>query len=53
MTSDQEFAEYLRSLPREKSAEQVEQEIAERDAELGPYVPHGGEVHHIPGESRH
>lgn len=48
MTSDREFAEYLRSLPREKSPEEAEAAIREHDSE---YVAHRI-VHHTYGESR-
>lgn len=51
--TDSEFAAWLRSLPREVPAEEVERLEHQHDVERGPYVPHGGNVHHVPGESRH
>jgi hypothetical protein len=53
MSTDREFADFLRALHRDFAPEQVEQIEQERDAERGPYVPHGGEVHHSSEESRH
>ena len=49
--TEREFADYLRSLPREQSPEEVERREHEHDVERGPYVPH----HHHPyfEESRH
>lgn len=49
--SDQEFADWLRSLPREKSPAEVDRDEKEHDRARGPYVPH----HHrnYCGESRH
>lgn len=49
--SDLEFAEWLRSLPREKSPEEVERLEAQRDKERGPYVPH--HHHSYYAEARH
>lgn len=46
------LAEYLRSV-RALSPVEVERVEREHDAERGPYVPHGGEVHHSSEESRH
>jgi len=51
--TDSEFSSWLRSMPRTLSQEDVDQRVAQHDAERGPYVPHGQEVHHIPGEARH
>lgn len=51
--SDSEFAAWLRSMPREKPPEEVEQVERQHDVDRGPYVPHGGEVHHSSDESRH
>lgn len=49
--TDQEFAEWLRSLPRETTWEQVEIAGIEHDRERGPWV--GNQVvHHEYGESR-
>lgn len=53
MTTEREFAEYLRSLPREIPPTEVEHIEREHDAERGPYVPHGGGMHHFADESRH
>lgn len=51
MMTDQEFADWLRSLPREKSPEEVDRIELEHDLEVGPWV--GNEnVHHTYGESR-
>lgn len=50
---DGEWADWLRSLPRESPAEQSMAAEALRDAERGLYVPHGGIVHHVTEESRH
>jgi hypothetical protein len=47
------FEIFLRSLPREKSAQEVDEIEHRHDAERGPYAPHGTTVHHLPGESRH
>jgi hypothetical protein len=52
MTTDQEFAEYLRSFPRELSAAEVEELGRQHDAEQGPYIPHSG-VHHTAGDAAH
>lgn len=51
--TDAEFAAWLRSVPREKPPEEVGRVERERDTVRGPYVPHGGEVHHSSDESRH
>lgn len=51
--TDSEFAAWLRSMPREKPPEEVEQVERQHDVDRGPYVPHGGEVHHSSDESRH
>lgn len=51
--SDQEFAEFLKSLPREKSEAEVEDIERQHDAERGLYIPHGLSVHHLADESRH
>jgi len=51
--TDREFADWLRSVPRERTWEEVERRERQRDRERGPYIPHGDIVHHCPGESRH
>jgi len=51
--TDQEFADWLKSVPRERTWEEVELAIIQRDAEQGQYIPHGGIVHHARQESRH
>lgn len=51
--TDQEFADWLKSVPRERTWEEVELLIMERDRERGPYIPHGQNVHHSTQESRH
>ena len=38
--SDQEFADWLRSVPREKSPEEVMRGERAHDRQVGPYVPH-------------
>lgn len=49
--TDQEFAEWLKSIPREKTWEEVELAIIQHDAKTGPWV--GNQiVHHEYGESR-
>lgn len=48
--SDQEFAAWLRSYPREKSPEEVERGEHVRDRERGEY---GQQDHHEFGEARH
>lgn len=53
MSTDLEFAAWLRSLPRGRSAAEVESIEQQHDAERGPYVAHGGTVHHLAQESRH
>lgn len=53
MTTEEQWAEYLKSLPRVLGQAEVDELVAERDRQLGPYVPHGGEVHHYAEESRH
>jgi Ca2+-binding EF-hand superfamily protein len=53
VSTDEEFTEFLRSLPRAVPPAEVERMVAVRDAEQGLYVPHGGEVHHYADESRH
>jgi hypothetical protein len=50
--SDAEVAEWLRSAPRRLSQADVDALVGARDSELGEYVPHGGVVHHVAGESR-
>ncbi len=49
--TDQEFAAWLRTVPREVPPEKVEEAEQLRAAEAGPYVPH----HHHPyfGEAAH
>lgn len=50
--TDTEFASWLRSLPREKSPEQVEQAEHQHDIDRGPWVnPH--EFPHHYGEAAH
>lgn len=49
--SDQEFAEWLRTYPREVTPEEVEAVEERRDKERGPYVPH--HHHSYYSESRH
>lgn len=49
--SDQEFADWLRSVPREITPEEVERVERDRDRERGPYVPHHHKVYR--DESRH
>lgn len=51
--TDEEFAAWLRSVPRSMSQEDVDRAVAARDREQGRYVPHGGAVHHVEGESAH
>lgn len=53
MSTDREFASYLRSLPRELSGAEVECRERRHDSERGPYIPHGQEVHHSAYEARH
>lgn len=50
--SDFEVAEWLRSAPRGLSQTDVDALVSARDADVGEYVPHGGVVHHVAGESR-
>lgn len=50
--SDAVVAEWLRSATRVRSQAEVDRLVTARDAELGEYVPHGGVVHHVAGESR-
>lgn len=49
--SDQEFADWLRSVPREKTPAAAQAAEAKRDEERGLYVPHHHHVYY--GESRH
>lgn len=49
--SEREFADWLRSVPREKSPEQVTASEERRDRERGPYVPH--HHHSYYAEARH
>jgi hypothetical protein len=49
--TDQEFADFLRSLPREIPPEKVEEIEREHDAERGVFQPLPG--HHHYGESHH
>lgn len=51
--TEEEFAEFLRSLPRELPPERVVELERDRDHQRGPYLPHGSEVHHYSDESRH
>lgn len=51
--TEEEFAEFLRSLPRELPPERVAELERDRDHQRGPYLPHGSEVHHYSDESRH
>lgn len=46
-------AEFLKSLPRDIPPEEAEHRERLHDAERGLYIPHGGNVHHLPSESRH
>lgn len=50
--TDQEFADWLKSAPRERTWEEVELAIIQHDAERGEYVNPNLSVHHY-GESRH
>jgi hypothetical protein len=50
--SDEEFVAWLRSMPRERSPEQVDQVERQHDAERGEYIPHGFITHHY-GEAQH
>lgn len=50
--TDTEFAAWMRSLPREKTQEQVDSLIQGRDLEEGEYVNHNLFVHHF-GEAGH
>jgi hypothetical protein len=51
--TDIEFADWLRSRPRELSPERVADVERERDTRRGEYVPHGGFAHHYRGEAQH
>jgi hypothetical protein len=53
MTTDSEFAAYLRSLPREQSEEEVALHEHQHDVDRGLYCPAGEIVHHLPGEAAH
>lgn len=50
--TDQEFADWLRSMPREKSVEESARLEHEHDVERGPYVPHSEITFHC-GEAAH
>lgn len=50
MTTDQQFADWLRSLPRERSADQVARTERQHDTERNPW---GVADHHEYGEARH
>lgn len=50
--SDEEFAAWLRTVPRERTPEQVERAERAHDADVGDYVNRHQSVHHY-GESRH
>jgi len=50
--TDREFAEALRSVPRQYSPQQVDQMGHDRDVERGEYVAHLN-VHHGYGEASH
>ena len=50
--TESEFTGWLRSLPREKTPEQVDQAEHQHDLERGLYSP-PGETTHSYGESRH
>jgi hypothetical protein len=50
--SDEEFAAWLRTVPRERSPEQVARAERAHDVECGEYVNRHASVHHY-GESRH
>ena len=45
------FADYLRSLPRERPEGETVQQERQHDAEVGPWVGNQT-VHHVYGESR-
>lgn len=49
--SEEGFTALLRRVPREKSPERVAHEVAARDAEQGPYVPHEHRAYY--GEAGH
>lgn len=49
--TDQEFATWLRSLPREVPPESVEEAEQAHDAEVGPYIPHHHHAYY--GEAGH
>lgn len=51
--TDQEFADWLKSMPRERTWEEVEALIREHDTLTGPVIPSSEIVHHTTGESRH
>jgi hypothetical protein len=48
--TDREFADWLKSVPRERTWEEVELTIIEHDRERGPWVANQV-VHHEYGES--
>lgn len=49
--NDQEFAAWLRSLPRETPPEEAEAAELAHDVEVGPYVPHHHHAYY--GEAGH
>ena len=52
MSTDREFADYLKSLARTMTAEEVGAAVQSRDAELGEYISPELSVHHYE-EARH
>ncbi len=50
--TDREFAEWLRSVPREKSAEDVERAVRFNDITHGEYFNQNMNTHHW-GEAQH
>ena len=52
MSTDQEFAEFLRQFPRELSEEEVHHRGTLRAIEQGPYVNPHANYHHF-GEGAH
>lgn len=49
--SEKEFADWLRSVPREKSPQAAQAAEEKRDQERGPYVPHHHHAYYA--EARH
>ncbi len=50
--TDEQFAAWLRSLPRVVAPERVEEIEHQHDVERGPYAPPCLTIHHEYGESR-